>query len=325
VSGLVDIHDTIEVYFNTVNKNSFTLFAWMTDFEGNMFWVGNDTIWGRAHSNGRIHINGSPVFMKKATTSKAFDPPKVGTGTNKAIFKDGYETGIAPIAFPTDISELITAGSGGGRKYVGDVHITLSPGSSANNDGMVYVRSGNLSTGPIIDSIDLSNPGFNGAVVSTGRMNVEGTLDGKLSLGSQTNIYVQDNIYYERNPRVGSSDDLLGLVAEQNVIVADNAANRNDCEIYGNVFTRTGSLFAENVSGLPICGKLVVFGSVVQKDRGEVGTYAGGNLKTGFAKSFRYDERLADGTFMPPFYPGYYVSTYAITNWWESYRIMDFD
>jgi hypothetical protein len=325
MGGGAALHDTVEVHFDRNKKNSFTLFAWMTDFEGNVFWVSADTVWGRVHSNGNLHINGSPVFMQKATTAKGFDPPKVGSGTNKAIFKDGYETGIAKIELPTDMSEIVTASVSGGRRYIGDIYVTLSPGTTANNDGKAYIRSGNTAAGAIIDSIDLSDVSFNGAVLATGKVNVEGTLDGKLTLASQTNLVVQNDILYERNPRFMTSDDLLGLVAEVNVVVADNAANRANCEIHGSIFARTGSFTAENYNSLPLCGELRVLGSIVQKERGAVGTFSGSSLNHGFSKRYRYDTRLADQSFRPPFYPGYYVSTYAITNWWESYRVMAFE
>jgi hypothetical protein len=325
MGGGASLHDTVEVFFDRNKKNSFTLYAWMTDFEGNVFWVTGDTVWGRIHSNGNLHINGTPVFMKKATTAKGFDPPKVGSGTNKAVFKDSYETGIAPITFPTDISEILTASVSGGRKYIGDIYVTLAPGTSANNDGKAYIRSGNTAAGAIIDSVNLNDVGFNGALLATGKVNVEGTLDGKLTLASQTSVVVQNDVLYEQNPRFTTSDDVLGLVAEQHVIVADNTANRSDCEIHASIFTRTGSFMAENVGSLPLTGELRVLGSIVQKERGEVGTYAGSTLKRGFSKRYWYDERLANQNFRPPFYPGYYVRTYAITNWWESYRVMEFE
>jgi cytoskeletal protein CcmA (bactofilin family) len=325
VTMFSSVHDTVEVYFNTHRKNSFTLFAWMTNFEGNVFWITGDTVWGKVHSNGNLHINGSPVFMQKLTTAKNLDPPKVGSGTNKAIFKDGYETGVAEVTFPNDLSELTMASASGGRQYAGDVYVTLSPGTAANNDGWVYVRSGNLKTGAIIDSIDLSDASFNGVLRASGKVNVEGTLDGKLTLCSATNVMVQNDIYYERNPRVvPSSDDLLGLVAEQNVIVADNSANNSGCDIHGNIFTRTGSFLAENYSSRPVA-TLNVLGSIVQDERGAVGQFAGSTLKNGFSKRYRFDDRLNDPAFRPPYYPGYYVRTFAVANWWESYRIMDFE
>jgi hypothetical protein len=325
MGGGASLHDTVEVYFDRNKKNSFSLFAWMTDFEGNVFWISQDTVWGRVHSNGNLHINGKPVFMQKATTAKGFDPPKVGKGTNLAIFKDGYETGVAEIEFPNDISEIVTASVSGGRKYTGDIYVTLAPGTSANDDGKAYIRSGNLATGTLIDSINLSDVSFNGALLATGKVNVEGTLDGKLTIASQTNVVVQNDVLYERNPRFMTSDDVLGLVAESNVIVARNAANNSNCEIHGSIFTRTGSFYAEDYNTRPVSGELKVLGSIVQDTRGAVGTFSGSTLVSGFSKRYRYDTRLSDQNFRPPFYPGYYVSTYAITNWWESYRVMQFE
>ena len=319
------IRDTVEVLFGAQTSQSFSLFFWMTNFEGNVFWITKDTVWGRVHSNGALHINGSPVFMQKATTSKGFDPPKVGVGTNKAIFKDGYETGIAPITFPTDLSQLLTASTSGGRKYTGDIYVTLSPGTAADNDGKAYVRSGNTSSGAIIDSIDLSDLSFNGVLLGTGRVNVEGKLDGRLSIASQTNVWIQNDIRYERDPQAGLSNDLLGLIAEKNVIVADNAANNSNCEIHASIFCRDGSFFAENYNTRPVGGELKILGSVVQNERGAVGTFSGSTLKSGFSKRYRYDDRLSNESVRPPYYPGFFTTTYAISSWWESVHIPKFN
>jgi len=66
---------------------------------------------------------------------------------------------------------------------------------------------------------------------------------------------------------------------------------------------------------------LRILGSIVQNRRGPVGTFSGSGIISGFSKRYRYDDRLADPSFRPPFYPGFYVKTYAITNWWESFRV----
>jgi len=316
------LKDTIEVYFNGRKRNSFSVFAWMTNFEGNVFWITEDTVWGRVHSNGNLHVNGKPVFMEKATTSKGFDP-KPGTGVNKAIYKGGYETGVAEITFPNDISEIVGASTTGGRRYTTDIWVTLSPGTSASGDGMAYIQTS--SSGPITDSISLADPSFKGVILGNGRVNVKGTLDGQLTISSMTDVYIQNDIVYEQNPLAGSSDDLLGLVAERNVIVADNAANSSNCRIDACIFDRTGSFSAENYSSRGLSGTLNVTGSIVQDTRGAVGQFAGSTLTSGFSKRYRFDTRLNDPAFRPPYYPGYYVRTFAISGWWESYRITSVD
>jgi len=321
-STIRTLYDTVEVFLDKRKLNSFTLLAWMTNFEGNVFWINGDTVWGRVHSNGAIHVNGRPVFMEKVTTSKNFDP-RLGRGGNNAILKNGFESGVAEIPFPNDLSELNQASKFGGRRYTTDIWVTLSAGSGANNDGMAYVRT--TQSGPIVDSVSLSDPTFNGVMLGTGLVNVQGTLDGKLSIASLTDVYVQNDVLYERNPRFTTSDDLLGLIAERDVVVADNAPNNSNCEIHASIFTRTGSFRAENFNGRPIAGELKVLGSIVQDERGAVGQFAGGNLQRGFWKRYRYDDRLADPANRPPFYPGFYLRSYAIANWWESFRIMEFN
>jgi hypothetical protein len=321
ISASERLHDTIEVYFDRNRKNSFTMYAWMTDFEGNVFWVTGDTVWGRVHSNGRIHVNGTPVFVEKVTTAKGFDP-NPGTGTNHAVYRNGYETGVAEIIFPNDLSEIITASTlPAGRNYPMDIWVTLSPGTGATNDGWAFVRTS--SGGPIIDSVNLHDPLFNGVILGTGRVNVQGTLDGKLSIASLSDLYIQDDILYEQNPLNGTSDDLLGLIAENNVVVADNGANNSNCVIHASIFTRTGSFLAEHYNTRPVAGELNVLGSIVQAIRGEVVKISAGTIVHGFSKRYRYDDRLADPAFRPPYYPGFYVRTLAIRNWWESYHSLE--
>jgi hypothetical protein len=312
------LNDTVEVYFHSTRENSFSIFAWMTEFEGNVFWITGDTVWGRVHSNGRLHVNGRPVFMEKVTTSKAFDP-KPGVGTNKAIFKQGYETGVATIDFPDDFSEIVGAAMSGGRRYNSNVWIDLNPSSGANNDGLAIVRS--APNGPVIDTVFLNDPGFNGVILGDQRVSVKGTVDGKLTICSLNDVYILDDVLYATHPSTPGADDVLGLVAERNVVVADNAANNSNCVIQASVFARTGSFMAENFSSRPVSGELHLNGSIVQQTRGPVGTFSGSTIKSGFSKRYRYDTRLSDPSFRPPYYPGFYVKTYAISNWWESYRI----
>jgi hypothetical protein len=321
ISASERLHDTIEVYFDRNRKNSFSMFFWMTNFEGNVFWITGDSVWGRVHSNGNLHVNGQPVFMQKVTTAKGFDP-KPGKGGNNAIFKNGYETGVAEIDFPNDLSELIAASSPpSGRNYPVDIWVTLTPGTAANNDGWALVRTS--AGGPVIDSINLADPSFNGVLLGAGRVNIQGTLDGKLSVTSLSDVYVQNDVLYERNPRYGPSDDLLGLIAEHDVVVADNPANNDNCEIQASMFCRTGSFRAENYNGRPVAKELRVLGSIVQDQRGAVGTFNAGGITHGYSKRYRYDDRLADPLVRPPMFPGFYVKTFAIRNWWESYHSLE--
>jgi hypothetical protein len=315
------MNDTVDVTFAASGNNPFTIFAWFTNIEGNIWWITRDTVWGRVHSNDTIRVNGSPVYWKKVTTAKTFYP-KPGRGTNRAKFKDGYETGVAAVHIPTDFSYLVTAATLGGRKYTSEIWITLSPGTAADNDGMVYIR--NTETGPIVDSVSLSDPTFNKAILGTQRVHVKGTLDGQLSIASLQDIYVEDNILYEKNPQYYPSDDMLGLIAETDVVVANNWANNHDCEIHAAVFAASGSFKAEDYDERPVSGWLRLLGSITQNIRGAVGTFSGETIRSGFSKRYRYDIRYEDLTVRPPFFPGTDPGTLQIAGWWESFRLPKF-
>jgi hypothetical protein len=339
--GGTTYRDTIEVSLSNNITNTFTLFAWMTNLENGVFWITGDSVWGRVHSNDNLTVSGSPVFLQKVTTAKGFIPP-VGKSqtiggtkyTNKAVFINPPqpETGVPRINLPNDLTDLANAAaSANGKKYTGDIWVTLDGKSpTVSGDGMAYIRQ--TKTGPIKDSISLSDPNFNGVLMATGVVNVQGTLDGDLTIASYStpsattnNVVVQGDILYEKNPLYGTSDDMLGLVANNNVIVADNVAAGGNREIDASIFARVGSFTAENYSTRPLNNELKVLGSIVQNSRGPVGTFSGGSsLQHGFYKRYRYDDRLADPSVRPPHYPGWVSTTYAILNWWESYRLMTF-
>jgi cytoskeletal protein CcmA (bactofilin family) len=313
------LHDTVEVFFGTTALQSFTLFAWMTNNENGVTWISGDTVWGRVHSNSTMRMSGTPTFMGKLTTTNGLNPTW-GTSGNNAVFKQGYETGVAPITFPTDLSKIAAAAASGGKSYSGNITVRLNNGTSSPGDGYALVYSG----GTQIDSVGLSDPGFNGVLGSTGRVTVSGTLDGKLSIFSTGEIYIDNSIYYE--DKSSTSPDVLGLIAEHNVIVADNSNNASGVEIDGSIFSRSGSFTAENYGSGSPRGALKILGSVVQNIRGAVGTFGGvGILKTGYLKRYRYDDRLADPSFRPPYYPGFFAATYPITSWWESVNIPKFN
>jgi len=317
VSYFRNINDTIEVYFDRTRYQSFSLFAWMTNVENSVNWITGDTVWGKVHSNSTLVVNGRPVFYEKVTTTKSFSP-KPGKSPNNAIFKKGYETGVQPIEFPTNFSQLVDSSLSGGRNYAGSIWVTLDPGTASSGDGFALVRA--TKTGPIIDTIRF-NGSFNGALVASGRLNIQGTLDGRLTACSLSDVYIQDDVVLAANPLQTTSDDMLGIVAENNIVVADNAANNSHCAIQACVFTRNGSFMAENYNTRPVSGELRLIGSIVQNIRGAVGTFSGSTIQSGFSKRYRYDPRLFDPSVRPPFFPGFYVKTYAITNWWESYRL----
>lgn len=327
------LQDTVIVYLNSSGSSTFSKLAWMTNNENGVNWTTGDTVWGMVHSNGTLYVNGAPCFMQKVTTSKSFSPAP-GTSTNKAIFKNGYETGVPTRDFPNNLTYMADSAQARGKNYkntYSDLWITLNPGTTNSGDGFAIVRNSSFTSGTLNDTIRFNNPAFNGVIASENRIHVKGKLDGIASIASvKGTILIEDTVRYAVNPRLpGNQNDvscLLGLVARDSVIVVDNVANNTDCSIDACIFTLNGSFTAENYNNSspkhtnPLYGKLEVLGSIVQNNRGAVGTVSGGVLATGFSKRYRWDDRLTE-TFKPPAYPEYLTKTYAIVNWWESMRV----
>jgi cytoskeletal protein CcmA (bactofilin family) len=319
------LEDTVEVLLARNSSMPFSLFAWMTNTENGVNWTTADTVWGRVHSNGSIHVNGAPVFYERVTTSENF-VPRLRTGTNKGNYKRGTETGVPKVEFPKSFAELEYAAQNGGRHFKKPIWLELLPGSPHLNDGKVLVRDSPLPLALPIDTISLNGVSFNGALSSTDSIHIKGTLDGRLTVASlASNVYIDDNLKYEKSPLSSKTDDMLGLVARDNVIVDDNILNNADCIIEGSIFALNGSFTAEGHDRGPLFGELRLLGSIVQNARGPVGTIKGGKLDTGYSKRYRFDSRLGDPDERPPFYPRFRQRVPSVAHWWESFRLPRLD
>lgn len=280
----VKMTDTVEVRLHalTTATTSFSTYSWLTNNENGVYFISKDTLWGDVHSNGNININGAPTFWGKVTTSGTFSPAistKSKKTSDSAHFYGNYETNVAKRNFPNDLSGLAQHKTNSDTNKC--LYVTLKPGTTADNDGYAIVRKNGF-TGPIVDSMLLSGTTDN-VIYSDSLIRVQGTLDGRLSISSKRDIWLDNDITYEREPDPKDSSspkngptDMLGLIAEKNVIVTDNAANshvgsgKQDMYLDAAIFCRTGSFTAENYSGRGIEGTIRIIGSVCQNVQEEL-------------------------------------------------------
>lgn len=275
-------------------KASFSEFAYFTNVEPNINFTTGDSLKGPVHTNGTIHISGNPVFLGKVTS------PNNWSGSGSPKFLGGADFNYGTIALPVAVTPVKTAAQNGG--------LALAPASGKSlwlefqADGTVrhtILNDGTAPTGGTAwTTVALSS--FNGVIHSTRDVRLKGTVNGKVTLASDANVYVEDNILYAADPRVGASDDLLGIVSDVDVIVADNTANRTHCEIDACILA-LGKFRVQNHNTGTVRGTLTVLGGVVQNTRGAVGTGWGGVLATGYYKKYQYDSRLLNDA--PPLYP----------------------
>ncbi len=283
-----------------LSTESFARYSYFTNSEllppsTPIWFTSRDHLAGPVHSNDRFNIAGSPVFDGPVTSAADSinyrSPPP--TGGNNPQFNGGLTLAAAAVQLPQNVTPLrVAASSGGGAWYTGNTTITL------RSDGTMLV------TNPAMGWVNRSQSlPLNGAIfVNGGNVTVSGTLDGQLSIGASHDIIVSGNLRYADDPRVNAqSNDILGLVAERNVVIARTAPA--DVELQASIMALNSSFTVEQWWQGPPKGTLSVYGGMIQKSRGPVGTFSSstGQKVSGYSKDYRYDSRFS--SLAPPFYP----------------------
>lgn len=338
------ISSTVKV---TLAPSKFSKFAYYSVSEGdNIWWTDNDTVWGPFHTQDYIRAYHHPTFYGKATTKKQLIY-YTNESSDKPNFYGGYEKGVN-LPMPDDaVADIEPEAGNNGLLLVADdedefdddiVYITFK------NDSLKYRYS---ETDPYT-TVYLPDVAPNGVIFAKGlTVRLKGTVEGQYSVISSSytrdiqvevntggrgrrrgggtttitqtitsggSIYLDDDIVFSKDPRTDpTSTDLLGIIAEDNVWITDNAANRNDINIDASIFCETGSFGAENYSSRPVSGNINLFGGVIQNTRGAVGTFSSRGSSTGFSKRYIYDNRLMVAS--PPMFPG--TGSFEIVAWYE--------
>ena len=174
-----------------------------------------------------------------------------------------------------------------------------------------------------------ANPGTMGVLYVKGTAGVSGVLRGKVTIYASAHLVVLDDARYATDPaatdasrQAGRCADVLGLLADRNVVVADNALltpqttdagvraldDTPRLDLHAVVMAMQTSFVVEDYDDPPAnaspCeaspsgrGCLYLVGGVIQDRRGAVGTAAG----TGFVKRYSYDRCAAVNP--PPYFP----------------------
>ena len=297
-----------------VAVDTFARYAYFTNDEH--FWIGwwkvpvwfkgGDHIQGPLHTNSHLHISEDPIFDGMVKTVDNYivylhgGPP-----LDNPQFNGGLQLGAEPICMPSKATNLKNAALSGGLYLSGDTTIVLK------DDGTIEVT--NDARGWKNQVLPLPS---NGAIfVSGGDVYVEGTLKGRLTIGTDRDLIIKNSILYADDPEENpSSQDMLGLIAEGEVIVSKDAPY--NLEIDASIMALGDSFLVEEWWKGPPKGTLKVLGGIIQKERGPVGTFNGatGEKLSGYSKDYVYDERLKNQS--PPYYPT--TGDYIVVLWRES-------
>ncbi len=179
----------------------------------------------------------------------------------------------------------------------------------------------------------LFNPDFKGVIYVSGKVAISGVLRGRVTLATTGDIVIADDVVYATDPSGAGCDDILGLFAGGNIVVADNSINSpvnldshgNDYrtydatsdEVVNAVLLTLGSFTVQNYDdgsdSYERCegdrvgrGCLYVTGGIIQDRRGAVGQSASHGA-TGYLKRYAYDQCASSDP--PPYFPttGYFA------------------
>ena len=313
VGTVGSISRTLTNYVQTDNYARYIWFTGSESFQGSNVWFwSQDTLNGPVHSNGHFNIYGTPSFRDEIESVDSYITYyNNGNNINSSQlsnppydipnFQGGVTLGVNSNNMPAQDLNLRSAStSAGGLRLTGDTTIVL------NSNGTMDVTNNN---GCKHTCTNQPLPANGALFVNNGDLTISGTLKGKLSAGASNDVIIAGNVLYATDPRVNpASTDTLGIVAEQDVMIPSSASN--NLEIDASIMALNTSFYLQNWAGGSPKGTLTVFGGIIQKQRGPVGTFNGstGTKISGYSKNYNYDARLLDSP--PPFVPttGDYVT-----------------
>ncbi|HEB84772.1 MAG TPA: hypothetical protein ENI92_07180 [Bacteroidetes bacterium] len=326
-----------------VRLRSYANYMYLTNYEttrfGEVIWFWTpDTLYGRVHSNEQIAIKMSPRFLGPVSTTA--DDFLHGSGYNP-YFAFEPQFNVPPVHFPETLSELRNAAGAYGH-YLDNNGGLLQTRIIAENGGWRYMQ---WAVGAPFDSTALVSEGNiaygnNVVIFIEGRAEVAGDwVTGRSSIGTEGNMFLIDNIKYAdvnltTDPQIPEgSGNMLGLISESNIIVANTTPNgrgngRTYATGYGDhsrqhivitaALVALGESFTfENQNdtwdAYVFCdpagehpgesderGTIFLRGAVAQYRRGYVHRGVNNCNGTGYAKDYSYDFRLQ--TNPPPIY-----------------------
>ncbi|MFH1689686.1 MAG: DUF4900 domain-containing protein [Candidatus Eisenbacteria bacterium] len=300
---------------------TFAKYQWFVERGGWRWFLSGERFEGPVHINEDLRIDGDPWFGGRVTAGAGISLRDDSYPT----FEQGYELNVGDILLPdiSDIDAVVkTAALNGG----------LHSGVLPHNKGFYHVRLGHPSVGELTyeglrpkgsgyktilspRTVDIAS--LNGAVWFGDPVAIEGTLDGQLTIVADGDMEIWDDLLYDAStPGAGPDsgcDDVLGLIANGDIVISYTTANRNDCEIHGVLMALNKKLQAENYNSYAPRGDLVVYGGLMAEHSIYLGKYDDGYCVNGYERHYRLDPRLP--RMPPPFFP--MTGRYIVHSWEE--------
>jgi hypothetical protein len=300
------------VILNGVHQQSWAKYAlWYNNGPGAIYFISGEVFDGPVHCNTYVYLDGSPIFNALLSSSRS----SWGQWSAAAVFNQGYvlnaaSQSLVTVRFTSMLAQASLVLTGNSSLVLSGTNALISNAGRGwtsypymiplASNGLIYVKTNS----------------------ANGYARVDGSLDGRVTVVSDYDIWITNHVRYAVHPTNGS-DDALGLIAKHDIIVRTNAPN--DVEIFAHLIAEgsatasssDGSFYVQNYDQGDPRGALNVYGGIVQFYRGAVGTYSGSSVTHGYYKNYVFDTRFA--TAPPPHYPAL-TNEYVWTDWRDKAR-----
>jgi hypothetical protein len=259
------------------------------------------------NANARCYLPGDPHLVA-VERSNAYTDPRTGVAyVNADIQKGGLDSTFTPTG---------VTGTWKVNAVAPDTLIRRIRGIAGD--------AGKIGDAKYLYPIDrLYNVNSKGVIHFDGNVGLSGTLNGRITLYANGTIVLLDDLRYANDPVKGVCRDILGMISDKDIVIADNSLNSpqlitgsaynalddtQDFTIHAVMMALGTSFRVEhydqdptNVNG---CGAVVnargcifLSGGIIQATRGPVGQSNG----RGFSKRYSYDHCAIVNP--PPYFP----------------------
>ncbi len=289
----IDYTDTTRTKFIYPSYSHYGYLLHGNTWPGHIIYATLDTLVGPLYGNPPIKISaGTPVFLSKvASTAGSFS----GTGTPKTF--GGIEFGTTAITPPNTsiLAPIVAEANGAGHVFTSWSAFSDTLFLNFQSDS-TYVWSEKISGNAGVNKTsDYNGLIMTQKVVGDFHIQVQGTVNGKITLISANDIIIENSLVCNNNPRFNAnSQDLIGLIAIDDIIIPDNGINNINIQA---ALLAVGDFEVLGWNTSAYRGNLRLYGTMAVNDEHE----AGNPIATGFNKVDDYDLRFRHRT--PPYFP----------------------
>jgi hypothetical protein len=323
VNGVSRVIKLLRIY-----QPSYAEFAFWTHVNGAIYFKDGEVFDGHVHADDQLYFDasgGGPVFHAAVTSNAGTYTVKNGSITDiefdQGLTLNSYQGQMADVDFNSSAStSMKNTASSSGLLLSGTTTLTFNGTSvsitntrkswsnhtyNPSTEGIIYIANATSGSSDVAGIAYLKG----------------GNVTGRLTVVTESDMYVRGNITYTTDPRTtSSSTDALGMISQADIWVDTTAPNNLeiDAAMIANgtsgSSSDTGSFGVINYNTGSPRGNLTIYGGIVQDQRGAVGTFSGSSTTHGYAKQYGYDPRFINTP--PPYYPTI-ANKVTFSNWQE--------